>query len=170
MIIAHLPAGYVISRLLLRPAESLGISATAFLLAGIIGAIAPDLDMFYFHLVDNRQHHHHTYFTHFPVIWLGLLAASVIWLYNAKLKNRATYAFIFSLNGFAHMLFDTIVGDIWWFAPWIDKPFAFFTVPALYNPWWLNFILHWSFAVELAILAWAIYLWCRSRQLSWPFH
>jgi len=116
MIIAHLPAGYVISKLLVRRAEPLGISATAFLWAGVIGAIAPDLDMFYFHLVDHRQHHHHTYFTHYPILWLVLLAASAIWLYTAKTKNRAACAAIFSLNGLAHMFFDTIVGDIWWFA------------------------------------------------------
>jgi len=58
----------------------------------------------------------------------------------------------------AHLLLDTIVGDIWWFAPFIDKPFAFFTVPALYKPWWLNFLLHWSFALELAVFALAFYL------------
>jgi len=164
MIIAHLPAGYVISKLLVRHAEPLGVPATAFLWAGVIGAIAPDLDMFYFHLVDHRQHHHHTYFTHYPILWLVLLAASAIWLYNARTKNHAACAAIFSLNGLAHMFFDTIVGDIWWFAPWGNESFAFFTVPALYKPWWLNFLLHWSFALELAVLAWAIYLWRKPRH------
>jgi hypothetical protein len=159
MIIGHLPAGYAISRLLIRCAEPLGISTTAFLWAGVIGALAPDLDMFYFHLIDQRQHHHHTYFTHYPIVWLVLLAISVVWLYGAKAKHYAAYATIFSLNGFAHMLFDTIVGDIWWLAPWGIEPFAFFSVPALYKPWWLNFVLHWSFAFELAALVWAIHLW-----------
>lgn len=159
MIIGHLPAGYVISRLLLPQAELRGVSAKAFLWAGVVGALAPDFDMFYFHLIDHRQHHHHTYFTHYPVFWLSLLIASAIWLYLARAKNHAACAAIFSLNGFAHMFFDTIVGDIWWLAPWVNRPFAFFTVPALYKPWWLNFLLHWSFAIELAVLAWAIYLW-----------
>lgn len=159
MIIGHLPAGYVISRLLVRYAERLRISAKAFIGAGVAGAIAPDLDMVYFHLVDHRQHHHHSYFSHYPIVWLALLAASVAWLFLAKRKASAAYAAIFSLNGFAHLFFDTIVGDIWWFAPWGNEPFAFFTVPALYQPWWLNFILHWSFGLELAILVWAGYLW-----------
>lgn len=164
MIIGHLPAGYVISRLLARYVEPLGVSRGAFLWAGVIGALAPDLDMFYFYLVDHRQHHHHTYITHYPIVWLVLLALSIIWLYSASANKHSAYAVIFSLNGFAHMLFDTIVGDIWWFAPWLDNPFAFFTVPALYKPWWLNFLLHWSFVVELAFLSWAIYLWRYPRH------
>ena len=159
MIIGHLPAGYVISRLLVCHAQPLGVKATAFVWYGVIGALAPDLDMFYFYLVDHRQHHHHTYFTHYPIVWLTLLVVSVIWLYNATIKTQATYAVIFSLNGLAHMFFDTIVGDICWFAPWVNESFAFFTVPALYQPWWLNFLFHWSFAFELAFLVGAIYLW-----------
>jgi hypothetical protein len=164
MIIGHLPAGYVISKRLLCRAESFGVSAKAFLWAGVIGAVAPDLDMFYFYLVDHRQHHHHTYVTHYPVVWLVLLIASVIWLCGARVKNLAACAAIFSLNGLGHMFFDTIVGDIWWFAPWGKQPFSFFTVPALYKPWWLNFVWHWSFALELGIVAWAVALWGKSQH------
>ncbi|WP_084600606.1 metal-dependent hydrolase [Aromatoleum toluclasticum] len=164
MLIGHLPAGYIISRLLIRYAEPTEVSAKAFILAGVIGAVAPDLDMFYFHLVDHRQHHHHTYFTHYPVVWLVLLTASSAWLFTASKKNYAACASIFSLNGFVHMILDTIVGDIWWFAPWGSEPFAFFTVPALYKPWWLNFLLHWSFAIEIAVVVWAIYLWRKARH------
>lgn len=162
MIIAHLPAGYVLSKLLVRHAERLGAPAPAFIRAGVLGAIAPDLDMFYFHLVDHRQHHHHTYFTHYPVLWLVLLVTSAILACRAKAKNIAACAAIFSLNGFVHMLLDTIVGDVWWLAPWGNEPFSLFTVPALYKPWWLNFLLHWSFALELFILVWAIHLWKKS--------
>jgi len=165
MIIGHLPAGYVVSKLLFPYFESRGPALKAFLWAGVFGAIAPDLDMVYFHLVDHRQHHHHTYFTHFPIVWASLLLLSVIWFSAARIKMRAALATIFSINGFIHMLLDSIVGDIWWFAPFVDKPFAFFTVPALYKPWWLNFVLHWSFAVELAIVLWAFYLLRRCHPM-----
>ncbi|MGZ5077760.1 MAG: metal-dependent hydrolase [Methylobacter sp.] len=158
MIIGHLPAGYVVSKLLFPFFESRGALLGPFLWSGVLGAIAPDLDMVYFHLIDHRQHHHHTYFTHFPIVWATLLVISIICFYTPRLKSCAILTMIFSLNGFIHMILDSIVGDIWWFAPFIDKPYAFFTVPALYNPWWLNFILHWSFAVELVIVLWAFYL------------
>jgi hypothetical protein len=61
------------------------------------------------------------------------------------------------------MVLDSIVGDIWWFAPFIDKPYALFTVPAIYTPWWLNFILHWSFMLELVFVFCAVALWRRER-------
>jgi inner membrane protein len=163
MFIGHLPAGYVTSKLLFPYFKARGIVLRPYLWAGVCGAIAPDLDMAYFYLVDHRQHHHHTYFPHFPIVWASLLIISVIWLSTAQIKSRAGLATIFSLNGLIHMLLDSIVGDVWWFAPFVDKPFAFFTVPALYQPWWLNFILHWSFALELAVVLWAVFLWHRSE-------
>jgi hypothetical protein len=162
MIIGHIPAGYITSKLLFPHVESRGTTWKPFMCAGILGAYAPDLDMLYFHLVDHRQHHHHTYWTHFPIVWTGLLLVSVIWLCADRGRNRSILAATFSLNAFIHMLLDGIVGDMWWFAPFIDKPFAFFTVPALYKPWWLNFLLHWSFALELAVVVLAVYLWRRS--------
>jgi hypothetical protein len=162
MFIGHFPAGYVASKLLFRHFETAGAPLNSFLCAGLFGAIAPDLDMMYFHLVDHCQHHHHKYVTHFPVVWVSLLLISFIWLFLARSKANAALAAIFSLNGFIHMTLDSIVGDVWWLAPFIDKPFAFFTVPALYKPWWLNFLLHWSFAMELAVVVWAVYLWRRS--------
>jgi inner membrane protein len=165
MIIGHAPAGYIISRLLLPCFKVKRLSAKTFLWVGVIGALAPDIDMLYFHLIDQRQHHHHTYVTHFPILWLTLLICSVIWFSIAKNKGNAALATLFSINGLIHMVFDTIVGDIWWFAPFIDKPFVFFTVPALYTPWWLNFLLHGSFGIEVTITIFAFYLW-RKRPSS----
>jgi len=173
MIIGHLPAGYVVSKLLLPYFKSQGTTLKPYLWLGILGAIAPDLDMLYFHLVDHRQHHHHTYFTHFPIVWASFLFISLIWFYTARIKSRAGLATIFSLNGFIHILLDSIVGDIGWFAPFVDKLFSFFTVPALYKPWVLNFVLHWSFALELAIVLWAVTLWWRSHKaeiIECPLH
>jgi hypothetical protein len=163
MIIGHLPAGYVVSKLLFRYFSTQGATLRSFVSAGVLGAIAPDLDMLYFHLIDHRQHHHHIYFTHYPIFWGSLLLLSVIWLATARIKSTAVLAVIFSLNSFVHMFLDTIVGDIWWLAPFIDKPFVLFTVPALYKPWWLNFVLHWSFALELALVLWAVFLWHRNK-------
>ena len=68
---------------------------------------------------------------------------------------------IFCLGGCGHLLLDTIVGDIYWRAPFAYEATSLFVVPALYHPWWLNFILHWSFAFELALLAWAFVTWRR---------
>jgi len=48
MFIAHLPAGYMMARLLARRARLRGRAGVRFLWAGAIGAIAPDFDLAYF--------------------------------------------------------------------------------------------------------------------------
>lgn len=80
MIIGHLPAGYVSSKLILPRFAGIVGSSRSFVTAGILGAVTPDMDMIYFYLVDQRQHHHHTYWPHYPIIWLVLLCASSLWL------------------------------------------------------------------------------------------
>lgn len=168
MFIGHLPAGFITSKILFPHFASRGVASKMFVGAGILGAIAPDLDMLYFYLVDHRQHHHHTYWPHFPIVWIILLLISTAWFYSGRGENRAILAIVFSFNGLIHMLLDSIVGDIWWLAPFVDKPFAFFTVPALYKPWWLNFLFHWSFALEIAVVVCALYLWRRGPgSLFW---
>jgi inner membrane protein len=166
MIIGHLPAGYICSKLLFGRFERFRCSLRTFIAAGMLGAIAPDFDMIYLYLVDHGQRHHHTYWTHYPVFWIGLLCLSGLWLFLAQRKSIAALAVILSFNGFLHMLLDSIVGDIWWFAPWADRAYALFTVPARYSPWWLNFILHWSFALEIGLVVWAVTLWAVAQRCS----
>lgn len=163
MIVAHWPAGYLVSSFLFSriPLAARTTTRGAFLSAGIAGALAPDMDMLYFHLVDHRQHHHHTYFTHFPSFWAALLCLSVVWLLAVRHQSKPMVAIIFSLNGLLHMVLDSVVGDIWWLAPLQGTPFSFATVPALYQPWWLNFLLHWSFLLELTLMACAVMVWRR---------
>ncbi len=163
MIVAHLPAGYIAAKLLYPRFATRSVAFKRFLLAALLGAVTPDFDMVYFHLFDHRQHHHHSYWPHFPIVWVTLLLAALAWFYGARDKGSAVLAVIFAVNGFIHLILDTVVGNIWWFAPFIDKPFAFFTVPARFDTWWLSFMLHWSFALELAIIGWAAYLWRRDR-------
>lgn len=164
MFIAHLPAGYIVSSLLFPRFEKTGVTKRRLLQAGIAGALTPDADLLYFYLADHRQHHHHSYITHFPLVWIGLVLLSVAWTLFTRNKTRAALAFIFSMNGLLHMILDTVVGDIWWLAPFQDKPYAFFVVPAMYKPWWMNFILHWSFALELGLALAAVCLWRQEHR------
>lgn len=166
MFIGHVPAGYITARLMFPHLATESLSGKAFLFWGILGAVAPDIDMFYFYLIDHRQHHHHSYVTHFPIVWLSLLMMSCMWFYPASQRKYAALAVIFSLGAFIHIFLDTIAGDIWWFAPFIDQPFVLATVPAIYQPWWLNFILHWSFGFEIMLVCWAVYLWIKSWEQS----
>lgn len=166
MIIGHMPAGYLLSTLTYMRVGSDVVSRQVYVLAGMAGAIAPDVDLLYFYLIDHRQHHHHTYFTHFPIVWLALAVISIGWFNTARFRLLPSLAVVFALNGFAHLMLDTIVGDIWWFAPFVDEPFSLFTVPPRYQPWLLSFIFHWSFAFELAVVTWAIVVWRRDRPAT----
>jgi inner membrane protein len=158
MFFAHLPSGYILSKYISDKVGIISGSNRAVLFAGIVGAVSPDIDLAYFYLIDNCATHHHKYISHWPVLWLSFTLVSFLWLCLSTNKKKAFLAVVFSLGGVLHMLLDSVVGDIWWFAPVIDKPYSLFTVKALYQPWWLNFILNWSFALELVISVWAVVL------------
>lgn len=161
MFIAHVPAGYVFSTTIAERLRQMPVSGFAIICAGCIGAIAPDIDMLWFYLVDERQTHHHKYFTHWPLVWLSLMLASAFWHRAVRTSKAGFLTLVFSAGTLLHLILDSFVGDVWWFAPFVDRPFAVFTVPAAFKPWWLSFILHWSFAVELSICLWALLIYRR---------
>lgn len=85
-------------------------------------------------------------------------------LFCSRATKYTRYSFVvlvFGAAGMVHMLLDSIVGDIWWFAPWVDASYSLFTVPARFDYWWLNFIFHWSFILEITICVCAYYVWVR---------
>ncbi|MDO5471599.1 MAG: metal-dependent hydrolase [Akkermansia sp.] len=162
MFIAHIPAGYLAA----RGAERCGIKHRLLMAACLLGSITPDIDLLYFYLVDACRHHHHSYFIHWPIVWLGLLLLSLLWLLW-KRGGAAVPAVAFSAAGLLHVALDGVVGDIQLFAPWSDEYYALATVPARYQPWWLNFFLHWSMGIELLICAVATWLFLlRLRKKS----
>ena len=167
MFIAHLPAGYMMARLLARRARLRGRAGVRFLWAGAIGAIAPDFDLAYFYLFDGRQHNHHSYVTHYPVIWIAAMLVCACWWRADRARPWAALAGVFALGGFTHMVLDIVVGDIAWLAPFSDEYFALSHVETMFKPWWLNFILHWSFALELLLVALAVYVWRRDHSRYW---
>jgi len=146
---------------LIKRIRNFPVSAALITWIGAFGAIAPDIDMIYFYFIDHRQTHHHKYISHWPVSWLVLSAAFAIWFRFSQKSKIIFLSLIFCLGGVLHISLDSFVGDIWWFAPFIDKPYALFTIKAIFKPWWLNFFLHWSFAMELFICIWAFILYRR---------
>ena len=50
-----------------------------------------------------------------------------------------------------HLFLDTIVGSIMWEAPFSTRLVSFFTVPRIHDVWLWNFVLHWTFLLEIAI-------------------
>ena len=165
MFIAHLPSGYLLAKSTLTKFKISQIAPSTVILTMMIGAIFPDIDLFYFFLIDHQQVHHHQYFLHRPILWIGLfLGLSLLYKFCQKTSKFLLLALLFCAGGILHVILDSLVGDIWWFAPFIDQAFALFKVEAQYQPWWLNFILHWSFWVEIFICIIAGIVYLRSKR------
>ncbi len=162
MFFAHLPAGYLIGRAILRRVpENRG---TWILTAAMVGGLFPDLDLVYLEWLERTPRHHHTYWTHLPVAWLGMgLFAAVASRHRDRAFRLGVLAFM--LGWLSHLVLDSFVGDIWWLYPISDRPFSLIEVESRFQPWWMNFILHWTMLCELAIIAAAAWLETRSPRI-----
>lgn len=150
MLVAHLPAGYLIGRALVKASPGASAAPLAAIMAG---SVFPDIDLIYFYLFDHQRTHHHLYWTHVPAFWLAA-CAGILLAWVAKRELRPPVALWFFLLGVvSHLLLDSIVGDIYWLIPFNYRPFSLFTVHSRYSPWFLNFILHWVFGIELLLVA-----------------
>ena len=162
MFFAHIPAGYLVSRIVTRRQQPAHIKW--IVLVGLIGGGFPDIDLLYLSLVDSTPQHHHTYWTHMPYAWLGCMAlAWVISKYTRVSIRLGLAAFMF--GWLSHLLLDSIAGDIWWLYPLFDQPYSLVSIKAQYQPWWLNYMLHWTMALELANIALAVGLEIKSPRL-----
>jgi LexA-binding, inner membrane-associated putative hydrolase len=166
MFFGHLPAGYLCTTWLLKKREVAPRDRNILLFLGLLGSIAPDLDMFYFYFVDHRQHWHHTYFSHWPSFWLSMIALSALagwltrdrmWIYGGTLL---------SINGLGHLVLDTHVGRIRWLEPFSQQWIYFFDVPSVYHPKILNFVFHWTFGFEIVLVTTAIYVFVSRRRIT----
>lgn len=167
MFFAHLPAGYLIGRFMQRksrPDPGVGMPApnTWGVTAAMIGAVFPDLDLVYLNLFETTPLNHHTYWTHLPFAWLLFaIFSSIAARHRSPAFRLALRAFL--LGGFSHLVLDSLAGDIWWLYPFRDQPFSLTHVKASYEPWWLNFVLHWTMLAEIAIIATALWV-----EHKWP--
>ena len=146
MITAHLPSGYVLARTATWSGPAM--------LAAIVGATWPDLDLIWFFFIDERAFHHHRYWVHAPAFSL-VCSATLI-----ALTRASPLAIAFAVGWGLHILLDAPVGGIMWLWPLDDTLYYGWIVPATQSHWILSFVFHWSFVAELAIwlAAFATYL------------
>lgn len=105
--------------------------------------------MFWFYLVDNQQTHHHEYFTHWPLLYvgIGLLGFCVL-----RLKRKvATLMLAFCAGALLHMVLDSIAAPMYWLAPFSSLGIGLVEVPATQSHWILSFLFHWTFLSEILI-------------------
>jgi inner membrane protein len=166
MFIGHLPAGYMLTRAMWSKLDGPGLPTPnwkSFLLAGLVASMFPDIDLAYFYLIDNRQHLHHSYWTHLPFYWLviGVLVLSFVSV--SRKKWLLPYLAVVEANVFLHCFLDTIVGKIRWLYPFSREDLYLFSVPQMHSWYVLDFILHWSFLLEILTVITSIYVY-----MQWP--
>ena len=157
MILAHLPTGYVLGRLLHQPFARTGLAPRSLMVACLLGSIAPDLDFLYY-LIDGSRHHH-IFFTHYSVFWVTLLIATALWYGLARDKRWPALALALTLNAFVHVCLDSVAGSIRWLAPVSFEPYSLITVPRVTGSRRLDYVIHWSSWLELIPMVWAGWLW-----------
>ncbi len=147
MLIAHLPSGYLLGAVSQRLVKA---RTKALMAAALLGSVAPDFDMLYFHLIDGRRTPHHDYFTHWPFFWFAMFAALLL---ASRLSPRVQVPVVasFSAGTLMHMALDSIAAPIHWLMPFDDLAVELVTVPAAYSNWIWSFVLHWTFALEITI-------------------
>jgi hypothetical protein len=118
--------------------------------AAALGAVFPDFDLIRFYLFDNHQRHHHDYWTHIPAIW-GLIALGWWALMKAFNRRFGTLPLVFIAAVFSHLVLDTMAGEIEWAWPFFSHGFTLVTVPATHVKWYLSFLTHWTFALEIFV-------------------
>jgi hypothetical protein len=127
----------------------------------MLGSVIPDMDYLYQSLFDFRNYDHHYYLTHFPIFWGMLLVSSQIWLFSNNKSEKPVYFFIFSLNGFLHMLLDTIEGRMYWLAPFSYQGFSGSKPLLKYAGRFVDTYPNWIYFIETLIFTCAIYLFLR---------
>lgn len=168
LFIAHLPAGWLATGVLLRRRALDVRTRTRLMALGLLASVLPDFDLAWFFWVDDRRQVHHAYLTHKPGAWLVVLgvAALVLWMRRAGRTAWLALA-VLGVNVMLHLVLDSTAGGIRWLWPASETEFALSHPPARHQPWYLNFVLHWTFALELLITAAALGSpWMRRRRTA----
>lgn len=157
MFIAHLPAGYLLARRIAPRLAAAPTDARRLMAVGLVASVFPDIDLVYFYLIDGRQTLHHEYWTHIPAFWPAAILAAAALFRLARIDIPWREFSVFLAVVLLHLALDTPVGGILWGWPVSAHPFMPIEVPARFDWWVWNFILHWTFLAELAVLGWAAY-------------
>lgn len=160
MFIAHLPAGYILTRWLQKK-----FNTKHLLWIGLIASVFPDIDLLYFYLIDQQQTLHHHYWTHLPLFWFALWSTAMIGTLLFKHRTAAVFSTIVFANVMLHLVLDSFVGGINWLYPFIDHDVFLFTVPATHTFWVWSFVFHWTFLFEIALIIAATSILIRSRTM-----
>jgi inner membrane protein len=164
MFIGHLPAGCLATTLLLDRAHAPAAARRRLLIVGLIASVLPDLDLLWFYTVGQRRQVHHAYLPHLPLACAAFFAAAALLLWIARARRETWLGWaVAAINVFLHLVLDTTAGGIRWLWPSSNAEVALGHVQGRHDPWVLNFVLHWTFALEILLVVAALVLFWRRR-------
>jgi inner membrane protein len=138
MIFAHGPLGFLATRSILRT------RSTLLLAIGFIGGIFPDIDLFYYYLVDASTPHRE-FVTHTPILYVIVFAifGTSTWLLKKRQLLMAGLAF--TVGAGSHLVADTIMAKIMFVYPFSRTLYGVvdFGIPLINNN-----LLFWNFLLE----------------------
>lgn len=165
MIIGHLPAGYFLTRYLIKRQK---LPLTKFWLGlGLIAAVLPDFDYAYWILSNDQSESHRGYITTYPIIYFGIFLIFVL-IYlikkNVWLKN---FIIIVFANIFLHFLLDTPFYGVKWLLPFYRQEIGVYDVGSYTNGSGIhinNYFAHWYWFLEIALWIAAVISIIRSNK------
>lgn len=164
MLVGHLPAAYLLGHTVCKAVPSKQLNSRTIVLAALVGGILPDFDLIYFYTLGGKQVVHHQYWSHIPFFWVVIyLFVSLITLICQNLKVFKILSVVFSAI-VLHLSLDTITGQIHWLYPFSATTFTLVSVPAVHEWWVANFLLHWTFAIELLLIFLALIAYVKRQH------
>lgn len=161
MLVAHLPAAYLAFAPALDRARLGAAEARTLLGVALVASVLPDVDLVAFAAMGGHVHHH-SYPTHWPLAWLALVGLGALLLAWRPVWARTVL--VAGASGLLHVVLDTVAGAIRWGAPFSDRATTLVEIPATHGSWIVSFVTHWTFGVELALVAAAAVLWWRRSR------
>jgi inner membrane protein len=171
MLIAHAPAGYLITRILSRTIfkkyvhpERTDRFYQVLMFTGIIGGIFPDFDFLYQFFFDSKVATHHSYITHIPVFWISIWCMFVL---LGKIRNDIRISIVgttLCASALFHLVCDTLTGVIYWFYPLSGRSVNILKVADIHVWWVNNYMYHWTFLIEIALVIAAMIVFLRIKE------
>ncbi len=164
MFLAHLPGGFLLTQALIhRHVKQDSAAYWRLMVIGLLASLAPDLDLFYFYFIDQRQHLHHSYWTHIPIYWYSLYLLCLLLVLMVGQRSWLLICHVIFLNVLLHFVLDSVTGGIRWLSPWDMTYFRLFSVPKRFPLWYANFVWHWTFLLEISIIVSAVWLGAKAH-------
>ncbi|MCX6785567.1 MAG: metal-dependent hydrolase [Candidatus Komeilibacteria bacterium] len=149
MLIGHLPAGYFLTRYLIKK-NKLPLNIW-WLGLGLIASILPDFDIAYIVFHDTTVSSHRNYFTDYPFFYLlAFLMALLVYFFNKK-KWLIKGIYLIFANVLLHFLLDTPFVGIKWLWPVYNKFIGIYNAGFTGGFLVGNYFTHWYWYLEIAL-------------------